>query len=328
MMRRTDLRGGSPMNRTGLCALASAAAILLAPALLTGAAWAQPAPAPAAAPPNFEAVQIKATDLGHRTWMLEGLGGNITVVAGDDGVIMVDTEFAPLHDKIKAAVAGLSPQPIRYVVDTHLHGDHTGGNQAFAQDGATLVGQENLRRSMAEGTTNALTGSKTPPAPADALPSRTYADRMSLAVKGRSVELVHMPAAHTRGDTAIWVPDANVLATGDIVSQGARYPNIDVGDGGGIEGIIVAVDAFLKRTDAKTRIVPGHGALMTRDQLVQYRAMLADARDAVKTLKASGKTEDQIVAAKPLAANNVQSRAGANDQQSATFVRLIYRSVA
>ncbi|HEX5262420.1 MAG TPA: MBL fold metallo-hydrolase [Phenylobacterium sp.] len=319
------------MNRFGLRALAVMAAAL-APALLTSPAWAQPVPAPvpaaAPAPPNFEAVQIKATDLGHRTWMLEGLGGNITVIAGDDGVIMVDTEFAPLHDKIKAAVAGLSPQPIRFVVDTHLHGDHTGGNQAFAQDGATLVRQENLRRSMAEGTTNALTGAKTPPAPAAALPSRTYADRMSLAVKGRSVELIHMPVAHTRGDTAIWIPDANVLATGDIVSQGARYPNIDVGDGGGIEGIITAVDAFLKRADGKTKIVPGHGALMTRDQLVQYRAMLADARDAVKTLKVSGKTEDQIVAAKPLSANGVQARAGANDQQSATLVRLIYRSIA
>jgi len=289
-------------------------------ALLPGAALAQP---PAA--PNFAAVEIKATELGPRTWMLEGQGGNITVVAGDDAVILVDTQFAPLHDKIKAAVAGLSDKPIRYVVNTHLHGDHTGGNQAFWLDGAVLVGHENLRRSMAEGTTNALTGAKTPPAPAAALPSRTYASGMTLAVRGRRAQLIHMPTAHTRGDTAVWVADANVLATGDIVSWGARYPNIDVGDGGDIDGMIAAVDAYVKRSDARTKIVPGHGKIMSRDDLVAYRKLLADARASVAKLKAAGTSEDDAVAAKPLA--DVQARAGATDQQSVNLVRLIYRSV-
>lgn len=300
------------MKRLVLSMLAGAVA------LAAGAAHAQPAP-------NFAAVEIKATDLGHRTWMLEGQGGNITVVAGADGVVMVDTQFAPLHDKIKAAVATLSGQPIRYVVNTHLHGDHTGGNQAFWLDGARIVGHENLRRSLAQGTTNALTGAKTPPAPRAALPTRTYTDAMTLAVKGRSVQLVHMPAAHTRGDTAVWIPDANVLATGDIVSWGARYPNVDVGDGGDIDGMIAAVDAYLKRADAKTKIVPGHGKLMTRADLVAYRKLLADARAAVAKLKASGLSEDDAVAARPLA-GDIQGRAGATDQQSVNLVRLIYRS--
>jgi len=299
---------------------------VLVTALLAGAAAAQPSPPAAPAPPNFAAVQIKATDLGHRTWMLEGQGGNITVVAGDDGVILVDSQFAPLHDKIKAAVAGLSSQPIRYVVNTHLHGDHTGGNQAFWLDGATLVGHANQRRSMAEGTTNALTGNKTPPAPRAALPSRTYTSGLTLSVRGRRAELAHMPAAHTRGDTAVWVSDANVLATGDIVSWGARYPNIDVGDGGDIDGMIAAVDAYLRRADAGTKIVPGHGALMSHDDLAKYRTLLRDARAAVAKLKAAGMGEDETVAAKPLAAD-VQPRAGATDQQSVNFVRLIYRSV-
>ncbi|HEY3948696.1 MBL fold metallo-hydrolase [Phenylobacterium sp.] len=288
--------------------------------------------AAAAAQTNYAAVQIKPTALGHRTWMLEGNGGNITVIAGDDAVIMVDTQFAPLHDKIKAAVAELTGKPIRYVVDTHLHGDHTGGNQAFWMDGATIVGQDLLKKSMAEGTTNALSGAKTPPSPASALPTITYADRMSLSVKGRKVELVHMPHAHTRGDTAVWVPDADVLATGDIVSTGGRYPNIDVGDAGGIEGMIKGVDAYLKRADAKTKIVPGHGALMDREGLKTYRQLLVDARDSVKALKAKGMSEDQAVAAKPLAApmtaGSVQARAGATDRASDNFVRLIYRSVA
>lgn len=304
----------------------------LAAAMMASAATAQqgPAPAPAPAPVNYDAVQIKATDLGHRTWMLEGQGGNITVIAGDDAVIMVDTEFAPLHDKIKAAVSqATGGKPIRYVVNTHLHGDHTGGNVAFWMDGAVLVGQAGLKRSMAEGTTNALTGAKSRPAPAAALPSRTYGERMSLSVKGRTVQLVHMPHAHTRGDTAIWVPDADVLAAGDVVSTGARYPNIDVGDGGDIDGIIAAVDAYLKRADARTKIVPGHGALMDRAGLVAYRALMAEARDAVARLKAQGMSEEQAVAARPLSQGpaSVQARAGATDAQSATFVRLIYRSV-
>lgn len=295
--------------------------------LLATAAIAQPPAAPPAAPAqNFDNVQITATDLGNRTWMLTGQGGNITVIAGDDGVIMVDSQFAPLHGRIKAAVARLSPQPIRYVVNTHLHGDHTGGNSAFWLDGATIVGTANLKKSMAAGTTNALTGAKTAPAPQSALPSRTYTGQTTLGVKGRTVRLVAMPNAHTSGDTAVWVPDADVLATGDIVSIGNRYPNIDVGDGGDIDGMVRAVDAYLARATDRTKIVPGHGPLMTKADLVAYRKLLADAREAVRKAKASGMTEDQVVAARPLAAD-VQVRAGANDQASANFTRLIYRSV-
>lgn len=294
-------------------------------AVLAGAAVAQQAPAPAA--PNFDAVQIKATDLGHRTWMLEGQGGNMTAVAGDDGVILVDTEFAPLHDKIKAAIGKLSDKPVKYVVNTHLHGDHTGGNQAFWMEGAVLVGQANLKRSMAEGTTNALTGAKTPPAPKAALPAKTYDATGAVSVKGRTVQLVHMPMAHTKGDTAVWVRDANVLAAGDIVSIGARYPNVDVGDAGDIDGIVAAVDAFLKRADAKTKIVPGHGPLMSKADLATYRQLLVDARGAVAKLKAQGMSEDQVVAAKPLATSGVEKRAGATEQQSVNFTKLIYRSV-
>ena len=308
------------MTRIALCAFSCAAA------LLSGGGPARAAQAPAPAAPNYAAVQIKTTDLGNRTWMLEGQGGNMVVVAGDDGVILVDTEFAPLHDKIKAAIGAVSDQPIRYVVNTHLHGDHTGGNQGFWLDGATVVAHANLRRSMAEGVTNALTGAKTPPAPQGALPQRTYAGAgTSLSVRGRRVQLVHMPAAHTRGDTAVWVPDANVLATGDIVSIGARYPNIDVGDGGDIDGIIAAVDAYLRRANAQTKIVPGHGPLMSRADLVAYRQLLVDARAAVRKAKAAGMSEDEAVAAKPLA--DVQTRAGATDQQSVTLVRLIYRTI-
>lgn len=302
------------MKRLALCVLVSASAVL------AGTAAAQQAP-------NFDAVQIKATDLGNRTWMLEGQGGNITVVAGDDGVVLVDTQFAPLYGKIKAAVAQVSDQPIRYVVNTHLHGDHVGGNTAFKLGGATVVSHVNLRNSMAAGTTNALTGVKTPPATKGALPDRTYAGAgTTVAVRGRRVQVMHMPTSHTRGDSAVWIPDANVLATGDIVSWGARYPNIDVGDGGDIDGMIRSVDAYIRRTNANSKIVPGHGALMTRADLVAYRQLLADARAAVLKAKQAGMTEEQAVAAKPLA-GDIQGRAGATDQMSVNFVRLIYKSV-
>ena len=295
-------------------------------ALMATGALAQQAPAGAPPAPNYAAVQIKATDLGHRTWMLEGTGGNMTVVAGDDGVILIDTEFLPLHDKIKAAVAGLSDKPIKYVINTHAHGDHTGGNGAFWQDGAVLVAHQNLATTLRNGTTNSLTGAKTPPAPASYIPAKTYATTMNVSVKGRTVNLVHMPNAHTQGDTAVWIPDANVLATGDIVSIGARYPNIDVGDKGGINGIVSAVDAYLKRSNAKTKFVPGHGPLMTRDDVVAYRKLLVDSRAIVAKMKKAGKTEDEVVAAKPLA-GDIQTRAGANDAASANYIKLIYRSL-
>ena len=275
---------------------------------------------------NFDAVQIKATDLGHRTWMLEGQGGNMTVIVGDDAVILVDTEFAPLHGKIKAAIAGLSDKPVKYVVNTHLHGDHTGGNQQFWRKGATLVGAKELAASMTAGTTNALTGNKTAPAPKAAIPSQTYSGSSSLSVKGRRIQLTHMPLAHSKGDTAVWVADANVLAAGDIVSIGNRYPNIDVGDGGDIDGMIRAVDGYIRRADAATKVVPGHGPLMSKADLVAYRKLLADARDAVARLKAQGMTEEQAAAAKPLA-DDVQKRAGATDAATVNFVRLIYKSI-
>ena len=299
---------------------------------LGGAAWAQPATAPSApapappGPPDYSKVTVTTTDLGHRTWMLQGLGGNITVAVADDGVIMVDSEFAPLHDKIKAAIGALSPQPIRYLVDTHLHGDHTGGNAAFAADGASVVAHANVKTRLAAGTFNALSGAKTPPAPAAALPTMTYdSDHLTLTLKGRKAELGHIPAAHTDGDTHVWFADANVLATGDIVSVGSRYPNIDVASGGNIKGMIAGVDAFLAMTNADSRIVPGHGPVMTRAALQDYRGVLATARDRVAGLIAKGQSEDQAVAAAPLA--DLDVKVGATPQASINFVRLIYRSL-
>jgi cyclase len=167
----------------------------------------------AGAQTDYSKVEMKTTDLGHRTYMIEGMGGNITAAVGDDGVIMVDGQFAPLHDKIKAAVAAISKGPIRYLVNTHYHGDHTGGNEGFSRDGAVVTAHENVAKRLSAGTTNGLTGAKTPPAPQEAIPTRIYATEMTLRVGRREAALKHFANAHTDGDTYVYFADANVLAT-------------------------------------------------------------------------------------------------------------------
>src|SRR6266496_316831 len=165
--------------------------------LLGASAFAQqqtPAPPPAAPPPpDFSKVEIRTTDLGDNVYMLEGQGGNITVAVAKTGIIMVDGQFAPLHDKIKAAISTLSNQPIKYLINTHFHGDHTGGNEGFAKDGATIVSDVNVKNRLAEGTSNGLTGVKTPPAAAGALPTKTYAGGMlKIRLPGRVADLKHI----------------------------------------------------------------------------------------------------------------------------------------
>jgi glyoxylase-like metal-dependent hydrolase (beta-lactamase superfamily II) len=298
------------------------AAVATALFSFTGLALAQNAPP---APPDFSKVEIKTTDLGHDTYELQGQGGNITVAVGGDGVILVDGEFAPLHDKIKAAIAAITQQPVKYLINTHYHGDHTGGNAPFAAEDVKVVAQENVKKRLEEGTTNVLTGNKTPPAAPEALPAKTYGDRLVLKVKGRSAALAHIPAAHTDGDTYVYFKDANVLSTGDIVTIGGRYPNVDIGGGGNIKGMIAGVDTFLKIANDQTKIVPGHGPLLTKADLKTYRALLVDTEGRVAKLVKAGKTIDEAVAAKPLA--DLDAKAAANQQGSDNFVKLIYLSL-
>src|SRR5689334_925691 len=177
-------------------------------------------PQPLAPAPDFDKVVIKTTDLGNKTYMLEGEGGNITVAVANDGVIMVDSQFAPLHDKIKAAITAITSQPIRYLLITHFHRDHTGGNEAFGKDGATIVAHESVKTHLASGTRNGLTGNVVPPAPPIALPKDTFKDIMTVRLQGRAAELRHPGDVHTNGDAYIYFADANVLATGDVVVFG------------------------------------------------------------------------------------------------------------
>ena len=292
---------------------------------LPGAALAQTPPAAAPPPPDFSKVEIKTTDLGDNCYMLEGQGGNITVAVAKDEIIMVDGQFAPLHDKIKAAVAVISNLPIKYLINTHYHGDHTGGNESFAKDGATIVAQINVKNRLAAGTTNGLTGAKTPPAPQAALPSDTYTNFSKIRLRGRVADLKHIENAHTDGDTYVWFKTANLLSTGDTFTNG-RYPNIDFANGGNIRGMIAASEIYLKLTNAKTRIVPGHGPLADRAALVEYHKMLITARDRMAKLVKEGKSEADVVAAKPF--TDLDAKWAPTELASINFIRVVYHSLA
>src|ERR1700674_4801238 len=223
---------------------------------------------------DFSKVEIKTTDLGNKTYMLEGQGGNITVAVGTDGIIMVDTQWAPLSDKIKAAIKAISPLPIKTIIITHFHGDHTGGIANFRKDGAQVIAEDNIRLRLLGGTTNGTTGSKTPPVAADALPTETYfGGTKTIEVGGRKAIITHVYNAHTDGDSYVYFPDANVICTGDIMNNNHRYQQVDFANGGDVRGMIRGTNEWLKLANDNTKIVVGHGGLAKKSDVAEYNAM-------------------------------------------------------
>jgi cyclase len=296
----------------------------LALSLTTGAALAQQAPP---APPliDWDKIQIKTTDLGNNTYMLEGQGGNITIAVGADGIIMVDSQFAPLSDKIKTAIKAISPLPVKYLINTHFHGDHTGGNVNFAKDGVTVVAHDNIRVRLAAGTISGLTGQMVPAVPAEGLPKQTYyGGSISLEVGGRKVKLTHVANAHTDGDTWVYFADANVLCTGDTVNNLKRYQTIDYRNGGDVRGMIRASDTYLKAANDNTKVVVGHGALASKKDVAEFRQMLVTSHDRIKKLFDEGKSEEEVLALKPLA--DLDATWANNPQHAATHTRNVYHS--
>jgi glyoxylase-like metal-dependent hydrolase (beta-lactamase superfamily II) len=257
--------------------------------------------------------------------MLQGQGGNVTVAVGSDGVIMVDGQFAPLSEKIKAAIKAITPLPIKYLVNTHFHRDHTGGNENFAKEGTIVVAHDNIRVRLAAGTVVGATGAKTPPRPADALPRQTYfGGSFTLDVGGRKAKLTHIANAHTDGDTWVYFADADVLATGDTFNNNKRYQNIDFANGGDVRGMIRALDTYLKVANDKTRIVPGHGPLASRADLEVFRAMLVTSRDRIQKLFEEGKTEQETIAMAPLA--DLDPTWANTPQQAVLHTKNVYNS--
>jgi cyclase len=242
---------------------------------------------------DLSAVQIKATKLADNFYTLEGQGGVIGALVGPDGVFMVDSQFAPLTEKIAAAIKQITDRPIKFLVNTHQHGDHTGGNENFAKLGVTVISRDELRGRLA-----ATTGrGAVPPA---ALPMLTYKGAITLHMNGEEVRLIPVPAAHTDGDTMIHFVKANVLMTGDFY-RSAGYPNIDRANGGSLKGMLDGFNTVIDIANPTTKIVPGHGVVVDEKAVAEHRDLAIALRDRVAALIKKGQTQEQIVAAKPTA---------------------------
>jgi glyoxylase-like metal-dependent hydrolase (beta-lactamase superfamily II) len=247
---------------------------------------------------NFDAVQIKATHVAGNVWMLEGAGGNIGVSVGEDGVLLIDDQFAPLTDKILAAVKKISDKPVKYLVNTHWHGDHTGGNENLGKAGVLIVAHDNVRTRLL--TDQATLLGKNPPQPKVALPVITFDNTVTYHINGETMTVYKVPPAHTDGDAFVRFKGANVVHTGDVFA-GWRYPYIDTINGGSIAGIVKAMDELIPTLDDGTKVIPGHGPLSTKKDVIAYRNMIATVGARVEALVKQGKTLAEVRAAKPTA---------------------------
>src|SRR6266571_5451951 len=241
---------------------------------------------------DFSKVQVSTLKVTDGVYMLAGAGGNIGVSAGEDGVFLIDDEYAPLTDKIKAAIAAISDKPIRFLLNTHWHGDHTGGNENLGQGGVLIVAHENVRKRMSVEQFIETFKMKVPASPKAALPLVTFTDAVTFHLNGDEIHSFHVPPAHTDGDSIIHFRKSNVVHMGDCFFNGL-YPFIDVSSGGSIDGMIGAADRVLGMTDAATKIMPGHGPLADRAALADFRDMLETVRARVQPMVAAGKTLEQ-----------------------------------
>jgi glyoxylase-like metal-dependent hydrolase (beta-lactamase superfamily II) len=255
--------------------------------------------------PDTSKVTLKTTPVGTGLTMIEGVngfaGGNVLASVGDDGLFIVDDALQPMNAKLKAALAGLSKKPVRFVVNTHWHPDHTGGNLTMGSGGAVIVAQDNVLKRLGVEQVRNFMGRQmvTPATPPAGLPVVTFTDDVTLHLNGDEVHVVHVAPAHTDGDAIVHFKKTNAIHTGDVV--GAGYPIVDVESGGTFEGFIAAADKILALADDATKIVPGHGPIMTKADVAAWRQMLVDVRDRVAKLDGAKKTLDEIKAAKPLA---------------------------
>lgn len=270
---------------------------------------------------NFASIQIKTQKVAEGIYMLTGEGGNIGVSVGADGVFMIDDQFAPLSEKIKAAVAALSDQPIRFLINTHWHYDHTGGNELLAADGVIIVAHHNVRKRMAVDTEIAAFGSLIPASPKAALPVLTFNDNLTLHLNGDEARVIHYKNSHTDGDSLIHFVNANVIHTGDLWFNGV-YPFVDISSGGTVSGALKTVKSILTLADDNTRIIPGHGPLGDKQALRDYLAMLETVSGRMAKLIAAGKSIDEIVALKPNA--DYDEAWGKDFLKPDMFLRILY----
>lgn len=248
--------------------------------------------------PDYSKVEIKVQKVSGSVYMLEGMGGNIGASVGEDGIVIVDDEFLPLADKIEAALKGIADKPVKFVINTHWHGDHTGGNPHFGEK-APIIAQENVRKRLASGGKTRF--GETPPAPKTALPVITFEDKVSVHLNGEDIRAIHIPQGHTDGDSVIFFTQSNVVHMGDDFFNGGMFPFIDIDSGGSVQGMIAGGEKVLAETPDDVKIIPGHGPLGTKDDLRKFVTMLKETSAAVQAGIEKGKTLDQLKKEKVLA---------------------------
>lgn len=258
----------------------------LAALAAAGGAWAQAQ--------DFDAVEITTHRLADGLYYLEGQGGNIAVSVGEDGVLIVDDQFEPLSEKIMEAIAALSDHPVRFVVNTHHHGDHTGGNDNFAAAGATVIAHEHVRDRI-RANFEAPASGEPQPLPAQALPVLTFSDNVTFHFNGEEIRVRHVPPAHTDGDSFVHFVNADVIHTGDVFRT-TSYPAADISGGGSFQGIVDAYGILQDMMGPETRLLPGHGVVSGGDELTRQLDMIADIRAGVEAAKAEGRSLEEVIA--------------------------------
>jgi cyclase len=275
---------------------------------------------------DYSKVEIKTTKLTANFSTLEAqgptgaVGGTMGVLAGPEGVLMVDANFAPMGDKVIAAVHKISNAPIRFLINTHVHGDHTGGNEALAKQGAVIMARDELRFRLAHPAA-AANGTPGTPAPALALPLVTYRGQVTFHMDGEDVEAIPILAAHTDGDTLVHFPNNDIIMTGDFF-RSLGYPNIDIANGGSLKGMLEGLGAVIGMAGPKTKIIPGHGVIVDRAGLTARRDMILAVRDKIAPLVQQGKTVEEVIASKPTA--EFDARIPTADTTSERFIRQVY----
>jgi glyoxylase-like metal-dependent hydrolase (beta-lactamase superfamily II) len=271
---------------------------------------------------NFDTVQVRATPVAGAVHLLVGSGGNIGLMVGDDAVFVIDDQFAPLTPKVLAAIKSVTPLPVRFVVNTHWHFDHTGGNENMGKAGALIFAHENVRRRMSTDQFIEALNRKEPASPRGALPVVTFTDTVSFHLNGDSIIVFHVAPAHTDGDAVIVFTKANVVHMGDVFVSD-RFPFVDRSSGGSNNGIIAAADRVLVTTNAATRIIPGHGPLADRARLKAYRDMLFTLRDRMRGEIAAKHTIEQVLASKITAEYDASWTSGRE-----RFLRLLHQELS
>ena len=267
---------------------------------------------------RFAEVEIRAEPLADGVAVLFGAGGNIGLSYGPDGTVLIDDQFAPLTDKIQGAVKDLGAEPVKYLINTHWHGDHTGGNENLGQTGVLIMAQDHVRDRLIKGNDS------TPPAPPAALPVVTYHDGIKLHLNGDEIRVQHMKHAHTDGDSIVFWQKANVVHMGDLFFNKVTLPFIDLSSGGNARGMLAAADKVLAMVDDDTKIIPGHGPMANKADLIAYRDMLKSVIGAVEKAQGEGKSLAQIQAMKPAAQWDVNPDAFIKGD---AFVEAVYKSL-